>query len=145
MTRPLELVQGVFMPLMRVVSLFLALGWSACAATIPDFIRSARDRHGAAGESAARFLADHMTEADRSNLGNDFLLENLDLAFRARKEFPWAAQVPEALFLNDVLPYAVFDESRDPWRAELMALSRDLVKDARTASEAAQALYRQLF
>ncbi len=145
LTRNLGLMQGASMPVMRVLSLLFALGWSAWAASIPDFIQSARDRHGAEGEAAARFLAEHMTEADRSKLSNDFLWENLDLALRARKEFPWAAKVPEAVFLNDVLPYAVFDEPRDPWRAELLGLARDLVKDARTASEAAQALNRQLF
>jgi len=121
---------------------FGGLGW---AASLPDFFKASRDLHGADGEAAARFLAEHMTEADRTGLSNEFLLENLDLAFRARKEFPWAAKVPEAIFLNDVLPYAVFDETRDPWRAELLALSRDVVKDARTASAAAQALNRELF
>ena len=145
LTRARELVQGGPMRVIRFMSVLVALGWTAWSASIPDFVRSAQDRHGAAGENAARFLAEHMTESDRSNLSNEFLLENLDLAFRARKEFPWATQVPEAVFLNDVLPYAVFDESRDPWRAELLALSRDLVKDAHSASEAAQALNRQLF
>jgi len=133
------------MPVLRLISLMLALGWTGWSASIPDFIQTARDRHGAAGEGAARFLVEHMTEADRRDLSNEFLLDNLDLALRARKEFPWAAAVPEAVFLNDVLPYAVFDEPRDPWRAELLALSRDLVKESRTASEAAQALNRQLF
>jgi len=145
LTRAGELVQGEPMRVIRFMSVLFALGWTAWSASIPDFVRLAQDRHGAAGESAARFLAEHMTESDRSNLSNEFLLENLDLAFRARKEFPWATQVPEAVFLNDVLPYAVFDEPRDPWRAELLALSRDLVKDAHSASEAAQALNRQLF
>ncbi|MBM3848855.1 MAG: hypothetical protein FJ396_01485 [Verrucomicrobia bacterium] len=121
---------------------FGGLGW---AASLPDFFTASRDLHGADGEAAARFLAEHMTEADRTGLSNEFLLENLDLAFRVRKEFPWAVKVPEAIFLNDVLPYAVFDETRDPWRAELLVLSRDVVKDARTASAAAQALNRELF
>ena len=129
----------------RAVVLGLWFGGMAWAASLPEFFQSARDLHGADGEAAARFLAEHMTEADRTGLSNPFLLENLDLAFRARKEFPWAAKVPEPIFLNDVLPYAVFDETRDPWRAELLALSRELVKDARTATEAVQALNRQLF
>ena len=130
---------------MRAVVLGLWFGGMAWAASLPEFFQSARELHGVGGEAAARFLAEHMTEADRTGLSNAFLLENLDLAFRARKEFPWAAKVPEPIFLNDVLPYAVFDETRDPWRAELLALSRELVKDARTATEAVQALNRQLF
>jgi hypothetical protein len=47
--------------------------------------------------------------------------------------------------LNDVLPYAVLDEPRDPWRAELYELGRELVDGSRTASEAVQALNRELF
>jgi hypothetical protein len=110
-----------------------------------DFLAAAKAGHGEAGERAARFLIDHMPPGDRENLTAEFLTENLDLAFRAREEFPWAAAVPEEIFLNDVLPYAVFDESRDPWRKELYELGKELVQDAKTASEAAQALNRQVF
>jgi len=112
---------------------------------LDEFVAAARQRHGESGERAARFLVENMPPGDRDALSADFLTENLHLAFQARTEFPWASSVPEALFLNDVLPYAVFDEPRDPWRLELQRISRDLVKDARTASEAAQALNRQLF
>jgi len=110
-----------------------------------EFVTHAIQAHGDAGGRAARFLVEHMPPADRETLSAPYLIENLDLAFQARTEFPWAAKVPEELFLNDVLPYAVFDERRDPWRAELLQLGRELVKDARTASEAAQALNRELF
>jgi hypothetical protein len=86
-----------------------------------------------------------MPPHDRDTVPAEFLIENLDLAFQARQEFAWAASVPEDVFLNDVLPYAVFDEPRDPWRAELYALARELVRGATTASEAAQLLNRDLF
>ena len=89
-------------------------------APIDDFVESAATKHGALGERAARFLVEHMPPQDRESLTAAFLIENLDLAFQARAEFPWAAAVPEEIFLNDVLPYAVFDEPRDPWRAELL-------------------------
>lgn len=121
------------------------LGVAASAGPLDDFIATAKSDHGEAGARAACFLVANMPEADRNALSVAFLTENLNLAFQARREFPWAAQVPEDIFLNDVLPYAVFDESRDPWRAELLATSRELVKEARTAAEAAQALNRQLF
>ena len=32
-----------------------------------------------------------------------------------------AKDVPEEMFLNDVLPYAVLDESRERWRGEMFA------------------------
>lgn len=109
------------------------------------FIGQAKEKHGDFGEKAARFLVQHMPETDKANLSAEFLLENLDLALEARETFPWGKEVPEEIFLNDVLPYAVFDEPRDPWRADFFQKAGDLVKDARTASEAAQILNRDLF
>jgi hypothetical protein len=114
-------------------------------AAVNEVVSAAKERHGDAGVRAARFLIEHLPPPDRETLPAEFVIENLDLAFLARAEFPWAAAVPEEIFLNDVLPYAVFDEPRDPWRAELLGIARELVKGARTASEAAQALNRQLF
>lgn len=112
---------------------------------IEDFIAKAKDKHGAAGAKAAGFLVEHMPAKDRESLTQDFLTINLDLAIQARSEFPWATCVPEEIFLNDVLPYAVFDETRDAWRADFLEKARPLVKEAKTASEAAQALNREFF
>ena len=132
---------------LRWIWLILGFGFSSLtsATTVDDFVAAARERHGDAGERAARFLVEHMPPADREALPTPFLVENLSLAFQARSEFPWARGVPEAIFLNDVLPYSVFDEARDPWRSDLLPIARDLVKDCRTGSEAAQALNRGLF
>ncbi len=130
---------------MRFLSLLLCVAWTAAAAATDDFIASALTRLGEPGARAARFLVDNMPPADRDSLSSAFLLENLELAFRARTEFPWARVVPEDVFLNDVVPYAVFDEPRDPWRADLYARCRELIKDAHSATEAAQILNRDLF
>ncbi|MBX3746922.1 MAG: hypothetical protein KF833_16550 [Verrucomicrobiae bacterium] len=128
-----------------VLVLFLALATSARGSSHDEFLAAARERHGTPGEEAARFLIEHMPEADREALSAEFLIENLDLAFRARERFPWAASVPVELFHNDVLPYAVFDEPRDPWRAQFYELAGELVKEATTATEAVQTLNRELF
>lgn len=125
--------------------LCLGLACQVWGAPIDDFVEQAREQHGELGERAARYLVENMPDADREALTTDFLLENLDLALRARSEFPWAASVPESIFLNDVLPYAVFDETREPWRPEMLKIARELVKDAKSATEAVQALNRGLF
>jgi poly(3-hydroxybutyrate) depolymerase len=130
---------------MRLLCLFFGLASVAFGAPVDEFVLAAKTKHGAAGEVAARFLIKHMPAKDRATLSAEFLSANLDLALRARAEFPWAAAVPEAIFHNDVLPYAVFDEPRDEWRTDFYEKSRVIVKDARTASEAAQLLNRQLF
>jgi transglutaminase-like putative cysteine protease/predicted esterase len=110
-----------------------------------DFIAAASAKHGAFGEKAARFLIENMPPSDKQELSAEFLLENLDLALKARSTFPWAREVPEEIFLNDVLPYAVFDEPRDPWRAGFLEKAAPRVKDAKTASEATQILNREFF
>jgi predicted esterase len=124
--------------------LFLTAGFCLASPT-EDFIAMAKESHGEFGEKAARFLADHMPESDKTALSADFLFENLDLAIKARNTFRWAKDVPEDIFLNDVLPYAVFDEPRDPWRADFLEKATPLVKDAKTATEAAQILNRDFF
>lgn len=122
----------------------LSAAWMMAAAT-DDFISAAKEKHGAAGLKAAEFLVANMPATDRENLTKEFLIENLDLAFQARESFPWAKAVPDEIFLNDVLPYAVFDEPRDAWRADFLAKATPLVKDAKTATEAVQALNENFF
>ena len=130
---------------MRISALLLAMMVRMVAAPTDDFIALVPEKHGAFGEKAARFLVEHMPETDKETLSATFLDEDLDLALKARATFPWAKDVPEEIFLNDVLPYAVFDEPRDPWRADFFEKAAPLVKNARTASEAAQILNRDFF
>src|SRR5687767_6114718 len=117
------------------------------AGPLEDFVANARKNHGEAGEKAAKFLVEHMPEKDRTTLTEEFLTENLNLAFKARAEFPWAKSIPTEIFHNDVLPYAVFDETRDPWRADFYEKASKIVRDAnaKTATEAAQALNKEFF
>lgn len=130
---------------MKLPLILLTLAGFAAAAPTDDFIQKAKQTHGEFGENAARFLVEHMPDADKASLTAEFLSENLDLAIKARNTFPWAKDVPEDIFLNDVLPYAVFDEPRDPWRAEFFEKATPLIKDAKTASEAVQILNRDFF
>ncbi len=109
------------------------------------FIATAAGQHGDVGRRAAYFLLDNMPAGDHAGLSSDFLMENLSLAMEARTNFPWARMVPERMFFNDVLPYASLDEPRDPWRADFFPMASNIVHDCKTATEAAQALNRELF
>ncbi len=91
------------------------------------------------------FLIANMPESDRKVLKSDYLLENTRLAYRARRETPWGKSIPAELFLNDVLPYAHVDETRDPWRKEFFDLCMPMVKDCKTPEEAARKLNAELF
>jgi predicted esterase len=109
------------------------------------FIAQAAQKYGEPGRRAAYFLVDNMPARDRATLSADFLMENLGLALEARERFPWGKAAPERMFFNDVLPYASLDEPRDPWRVEFSRLAGELVRDCKTATEAAQTLNRELF
>lgn len=106
--------------------------------------QAAEARFGDPGAQAADFLARHRPHRD-AEIDPELVLEAIGLALQARDRFPWAAGVEESLFLNDVLPYAVLDETRSRSRARLLELCAPLVKDAATAEEAAQAINRDLF
>ena len=81
------------------------------------------------------FLVAYMPQGDRDTMRLDLLRENVEYAYRARAEYPWTRALPDSVFLNDVLPYAVVDEVRDSWRADFyprfarrVALCRDAGK-----------------
>ena len=114
-------------------------------AKLEAFVAAAKKSHGDFGQRAAVFLVEGMPEADLKQLDLEFLTENLDLAMKARSEFPWCAKLPEELFFNDVLPYASLDETRERWRPGFYEKCRKLVAKASTPTEAVQAINSKLF
>jgi poly(3-hydroxybutyrate) depolymerase len=115
------------------------------APAIRSFAEEATKEFGEPGAKAAAFLVAGMPAPDLRTLTKDFLLENLRLAIRTRASFPWAKPVSDELFLDFVLPYAQLDEPRDPWRTKFHESCGEIVKDCKTATEAAQAINRTLF
>jgi hypothetical protein len=91
------------------------------------------------------FLVEHMPPSDLRSLTADFLLTNVRLAHKARAEVPWGKDIPDDVFLNDILPYANVDEKRDAWRQEFFDLCLPLVKDCKSPAAAAQKLNTELF
>ncbi len=115
------------------------------AGEIRGFMSAAAESHGAFGEKAAAFLVEGMPARDLRSLSKDFLLENLTLALKTREQFAWARALPEEVFLNDVLPYASLDETREAWRTDFYAQCQALVQTSTTSTEAAQAINRGFF
>ena len=108
-------------------------------------MKKAGEVHGEFGKKAADYLVAGMPGEDAKNLSTELLMENLDYAMKARKKYKWCQDLPEEVFFNDVLPYAVFDETREAWRKEFFEKCGELVKDCKTAEEAAQVLNRDFF
>lgn len=85
-----------------------------------------------------------MPRADLDTMSLDLLIQNLHLACRARTEFVWCRDLPEEIFLGEVLPYYVVDEVRDEWRETLYRLVSPTVEGATTLREAAEAVNRAI-
>lgn len=82
------------------------------------------------------FLISYMPERDAKSLSADFLLENVQYAYKARAEFPWAKDVPDSVFLNDVVAYANLNENRESWRKDFYKRFKKYVAPCKTMREA---------
>jgi hypothetical protein len=87
-------------------------------------------------KQALEFLETNMTTGDRDTLPAQIMDNNIDYAMRARAEFAWTKALPDSIFLNDVLPYAVVDEPRDDWRKTLYDMFAPQVRGAADIREA---------
>ncbi len=92
-----------------------------------------------------QFLIENMPPRDLNSLTSSFLLDNLEMTYKAVQTAPWTSKIPDEIFLNDVLPYASVTESRDNWRKRLYEICWPIVKNCKTATEAGIALNEQLF
>ncbi len=110
----------------------------------PELTKALRTVPEAQREAMA-FLIENMPEADLKSLKADYLLGHVAQATEAFDAAPWAKQVPREIYLNDVLPYASLNESRDDWRKKLREISAPIVKDCKTPGEAARALNSKIF
>lgn len=82
------------------------------------------------------FLISYMPERDARSLSAAFLLENVQYAYKARAEFPWAKEVPDSVFLNDVVAYANLNENRESWRKDFYERFKKYVAPCKTMREA---------
>ena len=94
---------------------------------------------------AIAYLLVNMPEGDLKKLKGDLLVTNVDLAYKAREQTAWGKAVPQEIFFRDVLPYANVDEFRDDWRKDYYDRFMPLVKDAKSATDAAQILNKKIF
>lgn len=148
------------------VLVFLAFGLSACSsgryAGVQKEYHALIDRTIAtAGDNAKElkkalkevprneregmaFLISYMPERDAKSLSADFLLENVEYAYKARAEFPWAKEVPDSVFLNDVVAYANLNENRESWRKDFYERFKKYVAPCKTMREAIDSVNRNV-
>jgi hypothetical protein len=111
------------------------------APALIEAIRAARPEHR---EALAVLLA-NMPRRDLVTLGKDFLLENVELAYKARDAMPWGCAIRDELFFDYVLPYANVTERRDAWRQDFFQRFAATAKACRTPGEAAVRLNKEVF
>lgn len=97
-----------------------------------------------AEREAMAYLIAWMPRGDRDTMSLELLRENVHYACLARKEYPWTKSLPDSVFLNEVLPYAVVDEVRDSWRADFYERFAPCVAGCTTLREAFEAVNRNL-
>ncbi len=93
-------------------------------------------------KAARDYLNAYMPAGDRDTLDGRILKDNVDYALRARREFSWTRALPEEIFLNEVLPYAVVDEPRENWRPMFYKMFAPKVAGATNIREAIDAVNR---
>jgi transglutaminase-like putative cysteine protease len=108
-------------------------------------IKKALDKAPGKQRRGMRFLVAYMPRHDLKSLTSKFLLDQTRYAYQAFRRSAWADEVPEAVFFNDVLPYASINERRDNWRADFYKRFTPVVKSAKTPGEAATLLNRAIF
>lgn len=88
-------------------------------------------------EETVSFIERYMPPHDRGIVSRTQIDNHARQALSMRGRFAWSEPLPDALFLNDVAPYAILDETRGDWRTPLSTLYTPLVAECNTAREAA--------
>ena len=99
----------------------------------------------AAHQDEMRFLVENAPVSDLQTLSADFLLTNLTQADDVFANVAWHDQIPPDVFLNEILPYACVNETRDGWRAMLREKCAPLVADCQTPGAAALKINEKIF
>ncbi len=91
------------------------------------------------------FLIANMPSRDLVALKGNFLIENVRLAYQVMSEVPWGKDIPQEIFLNDILPYASLNEYRDNWREDFYRRFINIAKQNKTIDQAVLALNKYVF
>jgi hypothetical protein len=75
---------------------------------------------------------------DYASMTSALLIEDVEVAFKAREKFPWCKNLPEDVFFKYVLPYRSTQEPLVSWRPEMLSDLTPLVKGLHTSSEVAE-------
>jgi transglutaminase-like putative cysteine protease len=90
-------------------------------------------------------LLKDLPHRDLETMPPEAMAANVALAYRVRGEVSWGAKLPEEIFLDAVRPHASLTEPRQSMRAEFHDRYLPMVKDCKTAGQAALQVNKALF
>ncbi|MDR1170136.1 MAG: hypothetical protein LBK97_04800, partial [Prevotellaceae bacterium] len=66
-------------------------------------------------------LMEPVTKEDVKYITGDYLIRNIELAFKMWEEQPWGKDIPFDVFCEEILPYRVANEPLENWREKALA------------------------
>jgi hypothetical protein len=66
-------------------------------------------------------LGDQTIREDVKHITGEYLINNIELAFKMWMEQPWGKNVPFDVFCEEILPYRVANEPLENWRERILA------------------------
>lgn len=90
------------------------------------------------------FLIAYMPKNDLTTIKSELLSRNIKKAYQARSTFSWAKEIPDSIFLNEVLPYRVFSEDLDDWRGNFYDRFSKYVANSKTMKDAIAAINKNI-
>lgn len=91
------------------------------------------------------FLIENMPERDLKNLSSEYILTNIEYAYKVIDSVKWKDEIPKEIFLNYILPYSNINERRDNWRKDFYNRFFSMVKNSKTISEAVLKLNKEIW
>ncbi|MCR5183614.1 MAG: transglutaminase-like domain-containing protein [Opitutales bacterium] len=80
-----------------------------------------------------------------AKVSKEYLEENVRWALAGTRDRAWARDLPDAIFLEYVLPYISVGETADPWREGFVKMLLPRVADCETATQVAERLNNELW
>jgi hypothetical protein len=71
-------------------------------------------------------LGSKVREDDVTHITGDYLISNIEQAFKVWEETPWGKDVPFAVFCEEILPYRLSTEPLESWREKALASFADV-------------------
>lgn len=95
---------------------------------------------------AMPYLLNYMPAKDKGKVTDSYLRRNVDLAIRAFVDAPWdTSDIPDSIFLNNILPYSSIGEDADHWRPLFYEDFTPLVQNCTSMTQAAELLNREIW